>query len=542
MSTNIRIDVTLQKLQEVANKTTEKNREEKKAREDDLAVEEKAAELSGERDGSVPPLGDLVDSLGQPLSRTGEPPSEKQKPNQADKSSVPNTYKKLDPGAGAFLPFGFCHCYFYDQFESTDTEYSKLITVYSADGKSSAEARVPIAIGLSIDLDIRPEEYFIKTGEPTAPTAPGTFEVANDQGSTFAVCALNNPVLPPFDPVPPGELNLAPVVDIFTGSSTSFLDIKQFRAPGDAESVEGYICLPVNKDVFLLIYTNRSAFCTSQLVRYEIFNSAVTGFEAVEEISELNCREEGYPTTVPDQTFLEGRNYAIYTVEASSQYLENTASASETRGGIVCFLVTPTSVKKIEVSSVLEAAVSRIFQPPPAPSETVSIGPINNFNTTVELVAGFDPSYRETLGFLHGNASKLYSYNLDGDLTIGGTPAAYYYLNDYEGQSLAGLSLSEIPSAFPDANFGRKNQFVYECELEDTEQGLKLVWYQRGINQPSSERAKMPQRLVGKSANLAFNRGSLGFPRVAVSAFAGEKGYCRQQLLALGFTEDDLTP
>lgn len=100
MSTNINIDVTLQRLQEVANETTEKNREEKKAREEDLAIEEKAAELSGERDGSVPPIEDLLDSLGEPLSRTGERPSEKQKPNEADKSSVPDLYKKLDPGAG----------------------------------------------------------------------------------------------------------------------------------------------------------------------------------------------------------------------------------------------------------------------------------------------------------------------------------------------------------------------------------------------------------------------------------------------------------
>ena len=137
MSTNIRIDVTLQKLQEVANETTEKNREEKKAREDDLAFEAKAAELSGERDGSVPPLGDLVDSLGQPLSRTGEPPSEKQKPNQADKSSVPNTYKKLDPGAGAVpLLFRPVHCWLQQTLGSSTTNGSYV--VYSADGTASA--------------------------------------------------------------------------------------------------------------------------------------------------------------------------------------------------------------------------------------------------------------------------------------------------------------------------------------------------------------------------------------------------------------------
>lgn len=536
MSTNISIDVTLQRLQKVSKDTREVNRTDKKDREDDLALQGQADALSGNREQSSVSLDGVVESLGQPLDRTGQTPAERQKAKDGMRSSVPDTYKELDVGAGYIPQGGFCHCYFYDQLEVNNNEYSKVIKVYSADGSSSAEARVPISIGLSIDLDIRPEEYFVQTGEVSAPTQPGTFEVTADQGTTAGVCALNNPVVPPFDPIPPGSLNLQPAVDIFTGSSTSFLDIKQFNAPASSESVGGYISLPISRDVFALIYTNKSATCTSQLVRYEIFNSAVTGFEAFEEIKELFCVDEGYPTTVPLQTFLEGRTYGVYNVEASSQYIENTASASEVRGGTVCFLVTPTSVKQIPVSPALESAVGRIFTPPPAPSVTVSFGPINNFNSTVELIADFDPSYRQqTLGFFHDTASALYSYNLSGDINIGGTTAAYYYLNDYNGGIGNGANVKE---RFPDAEYGANSDNIYSAQLVDLGGSYKLEWTKTKISDPTAEPKALNRTELGLSASLIFTppANQAGFPRVAAASYAGKKSYCLSQSKALGIS------
>jgi len=144
MSTNINVDVTLQRLQKVSNETRELNRTEKKEREDDLALQAQADALSGNREQSSVSLDGVVESLGQPLDRTGQTPAERQKAKDGDRSSVPDTYKKLDPGAGFFRSFRPVHGWLIQQ-----AAFSGERTLYPADGAQSASWNLDIVFQAS---------------------------------------------------------------------------------------------------------------------------------------------------------------------------------------------------------------------------------------------------------------------------------------------------------------------------------------------------------------------------------------------------------
>lgn len=430
MSTNIKIDVTLQRLQEVAKDTTEKNREDKKAREEDLAIEAKAAELSGKRDGSLQPIEDLVDSLGQPLSRTGDPPSEKQKPNQADKSSVPDTYKKLDVGAGA-VEFGFRPVHGW-KILSGFNEYK----IYSADGTQSIEAT-------------------------ERPTFGNPFEDVDFPG------------------------------DYILGRTSVF------------SSVE--LVLPLNETCFV--------YARSWRTKSKI----------------------GYYYFLPPQN---GVQQAVSSVVAQS--------------GIVakCFLVGLSTVKEIQMPGALQSRIDRI-EPLPQTVDILlpSTVPSNDTDFFEWL---FRPVAQDTI--YDQSAAALYSHYINADIPGSATPAIYWYLENYNDNRdreewLSGSLTPEFiretySGATYGANRGNKWYFpaiVQEPATQNQPGSLRVDWYaQRAYDDFSPDTIKKVAN-YGSFGRARFSANQ-NYDKLLTAWDVNVSSYCRQQLLALGFSASDLTP
>ena len=533
MSTNIRIDVTLQKLQEVANKTTEKNREEKKAREDDLAVEAKAAELSGERDGSVPPLGDLVDSLGQPLSRTGEPPSEKQKPNQADKSSVPNTYKKLDVGAGA-ISLGFEPVHGWRQtrtvFNNLDTFFTtevRTTRIYSADGSAFGET---------------------------------TFETLFDNG-------------PEYDSTTAFELS---------NSETTY------RRFWSILPIDATLVLPVDKNSLIFVQYNKNRY---RGVNYEIPTDEwgkvpPEGFGVIDfKTEQADC-------------FLVGKDF-VRKLDTPSEFLNklNTICPdhilwpieSETEPSVSYFDPIYYQLVPSGEGGIGDEEYSFFTDPDGAgfvsfpgggdPSPAVFAGDRINLTEYLERFFGFGRQQDRTVE----NFDALYSHYIRGSNfdsgffrgpTLTSSPAVFYWLNDYDYEGLADsiggnfdpvdnrfyTSYEQIRNEFS-ANYGRsQGNTFYGLTRSLTEDGAAVVkWYKMPpIDEPISSFSandfdiEFPDGSVkeikrfGKFTGVNFKpSGAFTTPANSdvIAAWDGNvSGYCREQLLLLGFKPGDLQP
>lgn len=568
MSTNINIDVTLQQLQEISNQTRDSNREAAANKTEDLRLGSALNDRSGPSKDD-PKLKDpfkvtLAEALnsGIPIfqyyrieRRTGRPAKYDFQYSMLDtESSVPDTYKPLDLGAGVFFPnLGFCHCYYYEE-EGLDT---KTITVYSADGSSSASSTFSVATGANLaspypqlsEIDItftnKLQYYFTEANFFNVATSGsyGDFAGKHIFDNKLEVCGL-----------PYGDAISETLDD--TGQTVTTQALYPPQPSIGRKGISGYFSLPINRDSFVLVYVDKRAVVRSDTQAQ--LNQLLTADHEVYEVTNNQIRCS--PINSNTWTSIDERIRVFYSGTRDFTYASTVQD--ESSSVVVCFLVTANTVKELTAPTRLKTAISRIFEdvyPPDSFSsfENVTtdifkvgsgaastIGSTQSVTGTVTVPNGWSNStpYNSILGYRHGASSRLYAYNLDGDFSIGATPAVYYYLNEYNGESSINLPLSQFPSAFPEANFGKKSNFIYECELQDTELGLKLVWFQRRLSAPRSENVEIPQRLVGKSAKFAFNPGSLGFPSLAVSAFAGDSTYCIEQLSNLGFSESDLRP
>jgi hypothetical protein len=540
MSTNIRVDVTLRKLQDIIKDIKKEQQSEKETRED---------------------LKSVLDIIKRRKASAEETRFDLRTGLRLDRSGVPELFKRKEPAASdqADAALGLCHCYLY----SEDDLLNRTITVYSADGSSSAQVVLPLANGERI-AEFLPDVPFTSSYSCAfdstlyLPDAPGAYSIGLDSTSNENdVCFLDN------GRTALDASQLAPPYDYNGCRYTSTRQVLKSQYI-DRVGTQGTIVLPVDDNSFIVVVINKGAALYSN---YQILENQEFTAEQVEVLEETTgrCFLANQGPVGPEYDILREWYFVLNTGTRTAEF--RSSFNTESVDSVACFLVGPSSVSLISTPEGLESALAeRLFPSPPTAlvnqtfertNTTFSIVPYpfetpegtppfpndvaatSTSTVTLTVPRSYEDIYEDSLGEQPG-AESLYSYSISGDVTFAGTLGSYYYISSYEGGLEQGVDLELIPDLFPDAFLGASSDLQFFAELVEDDGVYSLAWELGFIGDTSGVKEPIEAEIVGEFADLQFSAPEGSGFQVVASWYGGDADYCQDQLAALGFSLSEL--